>query len=174
MRKACFVILTALVLVLALGCIAWASDTSQAGTTAVGQSVYGVTGQVYNTAPQTTVLFVIGQQSYSVNGTVYNTDTAPYIDNGRTLVPVRYLGDAIGATTAWDETTKTVTLTKGDTVVMLVIGESSITVNGAASTLNVAPVINNGRSFLPARSVAEAFGYTVGWDQATQTVSITQ
>lgn len=175
MRKACFLIAAVFVLALALGCVAWASDTPQAGTSTVGQSVYGVAGQVYSTgAPQAAILFVIGQKSYTVDGNVYSIDAAPFIENGRTLVPVRYLGDAIGATTNWDGTTKTVTLTKGDTVVTIVIGESNIAVNGQASPLDVAPVIQDGRAYLPVSAIAQAFGYTVSWDQATQTVSLTQ
>jgi hypothetical protein len=175
MKKTCFVIATVFVLALAFGCVAWASDAPQAGTSTVGQSGYGVAGQVYNTgAPQTTILFVIGQKSYTVDGNVYNIDAAPFIENGRTLVPVRYLGDAIGATTNWDGTSNTVTLTMGNTVVALVIGANDITVNGQTSPLDVAPVIKDGRTYLPARSVAEAFGYTVSWDQATQTVTLMQ
>ncbi len=174
MRKACFVIVAVFVLALAFGCVAWASDMSQAGTSTVGQSVYGVAGQVYNTgAPQAAILFVIGQKSYTVDGNVYNIDTAPFIENGRTLVPVRYLGDAIGAITNWDGTTKTVTLTSGDTVVTLAIGKNSVMVNGQANLLDIAPVIKDGRTYLPVSAVAKAFGYNVSWDQATQTVSLT-
>jgi hypothetical protein len=172
MRKTCFVIVAVFVLALAFGCVAWA-DAPQAVTSTVGQSVYGVAGQVYNTgAPQAAIQFVIGQESYTVGGAVYNTDAAPFIENSRTFVPVRYLGDAIGATTNWDGATNTVTLTMGNTVAALVIGSNSITVNGQASPLDVAPVIKDGRTYLPVSAVAEAFGYTVSWDQATQTVSL--
>ena len=175
MRRTCYVIAAVFVLALAFGCVAWASDTTTAGAAAVGQSVYGVTGQVYNTGtPQSTILFVIGQKSYTVNGNVYSIDAAPFIANSRTLLPVRYLGDAIGATTTWDGTTNTVTLTKGNTVVTLIIGTSSISVNSQSSPLDVAPLIKDGRTYLPVSAVASAFGYTVGWDQATQTVSLTQ
>jgi hypothetical protein len=167
-------IVAVFVLVLAFGCAAWADNTSQAGTS-VGQSVYGVAGQVYNTtAPQSAIQFVIGQKSYTVDGAVYNIDTAPFINDSRTFVPVRYLGNAIGATTNWDSTTKTVTMTMGNTIVTLVIGENSITVNGQAIPLDVAPVIQDGRTCLPVSAVASAFGYTVSWDQATRTVGLTQ
>ena len=128
MRKVCFVIVAVFVLALAFSCVAWADTQASAST--VGQSVYGVAGQVYNTGAPQTILFVIGQKSYTVDGNVYNIDAAPFIENSRTLVPVRYLGDAIGATTTWDGTTNTVTLAMGNTVVTLVIGESNITVNG--------------------------------------------
>ena len=168
MKRSFIIIVVAAALVLALSGIAWAAGattatTGQASAAAVDQSVYSVSSQVY---------FVIGQSSYSVNGVVYKTDAAPFIDNGRTFVPVRYLGDSIGAKTDWDGATDTATLTKGDVVVKLTIDSKSILVNDKASTIDVAPVIKDGRTYIPARYVAEAFSYTVGWDPASQTVSI--
>jgi hypothetical protein len=173
MRKVYFLIATVFFLALAFGCAAWASDTP-ADTSTVGQSVYGVAGQVYNTGAPESILFVIGQKSYSVDNTVYNIDAAPFIENSRTLVPVRYIGDAIGATTTWNGTTNTVTLTMGNTVITLTAGEKSITVNGQATALDVAPMIHDGRTFLPVSAVAQALGYTVSWDPATKTVSLLQ
>lgn len=117
--------------------------------------------------------FVIGQASYTVSGTVYKMDAAPYILNGRTLVPVRYLADELGAQTTWDAATQTVTVTVGSTTIDLVIGSTTLTVNGTASQMDVAPLINNGRTYLPARYVAEALGAAVAWNPSTQTVTIT-
>jgi hypothetical protein len=102
-------------------------------------------------------------------------DVAPYIKDGRTYVPMRYLGYALGLTDndiVWDETAKTVTLTQDDTVVVFTIGSTTYTVNGESKTADVAPEIVDGRTMLPARYVAEAFGASVGWDQASQTVLI--
>ena len=121
----------------------------------------------------TTSQFVIGQASYTVDGSVYSMDAAPYIMGGRTLVPVRYLADALGAQTAWDEATQTVTVTEGSTTINLVIGSTSMTVNGQTEQMDIAPMINNGRTYLPARYVAESLGATVSWDSTTQTVGIT-
>jgi len=116
--------------------------------------------------------FTVGGTVYSVNGTQYVMDVAPYITNGRTFVPVRYLADALGATTAWDATTQTVTLTKGSNTVVLTIGSTTETVNGTAQTMDVAPTIVNSRTMLPARWVAEALGATVGWIPTSQEVLI--
>ncbi len=123
--------------------------------------------------------FVVGVQSYtvyqgcSVTGAVYAMDAAPYIEDGRTLVPVRYLADALGAKTAWDETTQKVTVTEGSTTIMLTIGSTALAVSGTARQMDVAPVIRDGRTYLPARYVAEALGAKVDWDQDSQTVTIT-
>jgi hypothetical protein len=101
-------------------------------------------------------------------------DAAPYIDpnSGRTLVPVRYLGDALGATTAWDAGSQTVTLTSGSATISMVVGSLTLNVNGQTQTLDQAPVIQNGRTYLPARWVANALGYQVDWNAANRIVII--
>jgi hypothetical protein len=117
--------------------------------------------------------FYIGSTIMNVNGSNIIMDAAPYIKAGRTYVPVRYLGDALGATTAWDADTKTVTVTKGDNTVVLVIGSTVAKVNGADVQMDVAPEITGvGRTMLPARWVAEGLGYQVGWNAALQQVVI--
>lgn len=119
-------------------------------------------------------VFKVNSNIYTVNGVSKVMDAAPYIKNGRTFVPMRYLGEALGAEVAWDATAKTVTLTKGSTVVVFTVGSTTYTVNGESKTAEVAPEIVNDRTMLPARYVAEAFGATVGWDAATGTVLIQQ
>lgn len=116
--------------------------------------------------------FKIGSNIYYVGGVAKVMDVAPYIKNSRTYVPMRYLGDILGAEVVWDDAARTVTLTRGATTVVFTIGSTSYTVNGEAKTADVAPEIVNDRTMLPARFVAEAFGATVGWDPATQTVVI--
>ncbi|MTI80589.1 MAG: copper amine oxidase N-terminal domain-containing protein [Firmicutes bacterium] len=136
-----------------------------------------VVGEVVTPAPDeqgNSALFTIGSSIYNVNGTAKAMDAAPYVKDGRTFTPVRYVAEAIGAAVDYDAATKTVTLTKGDDVVTLVLGSTTITVNGTASQMDVAAEVNNGRTMLPARFVAEAFGYNVGFDPATKAVVISK
>jgi hypothetical protein len=118
------------------------------------------------------IIFTIGQSPFFVNGQAYNSDAAPFISSGRTLVPVRYLAAAVGAQTAWDAATQTITITKGGTTIDLTIGSTTITTNGKASQMDTAPLIENGRTYLPARDIAEALGYQVEWNAAGQTINI--
>ncbi len=121
--------------------------------------------------------FRIDSNIYEVNGVAKVMDAAPYIKAGRTYVPVRYLGLALGVAESdivWDATSQKVTITKGDKKVEMTIGSSTITVNGEAKTMEVAPEITSGRTMLPARYVAEGLGYVVGWDPATRTVLISK
>jgi len=99
-------------------------------------------------------------------------DQAPIIDSGRTLVPLRAIFEAMGATVTWDAATSTATGVKGDTTVVVVVGSVSPTINGAAKTIDVPAKIVNSRTMAPLRFVCEAFGGTVAWDGATYTASV--
>lgn len=119
--------------------------------------------------------FRIGQRSYTVDGQVKDMDVAPFIKDGRTQVPVRYLAYALGMSDqeiAWDPGTRRVTLTRGAVKVELLIGRPVIIVNGEEQPIDVAPLIEQGRTFLPARFVAEAFGFNVAWDEQSRAVMI--
>ncbi|WP_051688257.1 copper amine oxidase N-terminal domain-containing protein [Desulfofalx alkaliphila] len=57
------------------------------------------------------VEMVIGQRSFTVNGATKTMDTSPVIKNGRTFIPVRYLGEALDCNVEWIDDTKTVNIT---------------------------------------------------------------
>lgn len=121
--------------------------------------------------------FTIGSMTYTVNGTAYTADYAPFISGDRTFLPVRFVAYALGVTEAniiWDQANQAVTLMKGDKVVQLKVGSTTLLVNGAPISMDVAPVNTGERVCLPIRFVAQAFGADVAWDAATQAVSITR
>jgi len=109
-----------------------------------------------------------------VNGTALTFDQPPIIQDGRTLVPLRAIFEALGAEVQWEQQTQTVTATRGDIVVTMRIGSNILNRNGAQTTLDVPAQIVSGRTLVPARAVAESFGADVGWDAATRTVTITE
>ena len=122
--------------------------------------------------------FVIGNTVYQINGVDQAAmDQAPYLKNDRTYLPLRFVAYGLGIGDngiIWDEVNRTVTLMKNDKVVQVKIGSTTMLVNGAVITMDTAPEITAaGRTCLPIRFVAEAFGAVVGWDAATQTVTIT-
>ena len=121
-------------------------------------------------APTHKATFVVGQASYTIDGQTKQMDAKTFIENSRTYVPVRYLGDALGAETGWDEGTRTVTVTLDSKVVKLVIDSKTLNIDGQAKQMDAAPLIKDGRTYLPARWVAEAFGYTVRWNAQNRTV----
>lgn len=100
-------------------------------------------------------------------------DVPPQTINNRTMVPIRAIFEAMGATVTWDDVAKVATAEKSGKIVQMVLNSTTMLVNGEPSSMDVAPVIVNGRTLAPARYVAEAFGYEVNWNENTRTVSIT-
>lgn len=108
-----------------------------------------------------------------VNGSEVKTDVPPVIIEGRTLVPLRAMLEAVGASINWDEATQTVTAQKDATTIKLIIGNSSAYVNGTQKSLDVPAQIIDGRTMVPARFIAENLHYNVNWNGASKTVEIT-
>lgn len=102
------------------------------------------------------------------SSTYINLDQNPVVINGRTFVPMRAVFEALGCKVDWDQTSRTATVSKDNTIVKLTIGNSLMQVsrngtNGQVA-LDAAPVVINGRTLLPLRAPAEAFGYAVTWN----------
>lgn len=100
-------------------------------------------------------------------------DVPPTIEQGRTLVPMRAIFEALGADVQWDGATRTVTATRGQTAIRLTIGVKTAYKNGAPVVLDVPAKIVNGRTLVPLRFVSESPDCRVDWDAKTQTVTIT-
>lgn len=107
-----------------------------------------------------------------INGKLQSFEQAPFIENGRTLVPLRAIFEALSAQVQWDDATKTVTATRGDRTVQLTIGQAEATVSGQTVQLDVPALIRDGRTFVPLRFVSEALGAGVDWDGHAKTVII--
>jgi phage baseplate assembly protein gpV len=121
-------------------------------------------------------VFKIGQTSFTVNGAVYNLDVAPYIKDSRAFLPLRYLANALGVQNSnilYDPASRKVTIIRGSTTVQLAIGSTTMLVNGAGLTMDAAPEINAGRTYLPVAWLVQALNTNITWDATTQTVTIT-
>lgn len=99
-------------------------------------------------------------------------DVAPRIENGRTLVPMRPIFEAMGATVQWKADTNTAIARRGDTEIKLVINNSTAYVNGNEVYLDVPAKIVDGRTLVPLRFVSEAFGCSVTWGEADSLAGI--
>ena len=111
-------------------------------------------------------VFWIDSTSSIINGTTEKLGIAPYIREGRTYLPVRYVAHALGIedeNIIWDAATRMVVLRKGNTMVVLTIGSDKITVNDSTRTMDVVPEITDSYTMLPARWVVEAFGGEIEW-----------
>ena len=149
-----------------------------------GWVVKTLLGTVITPAPgeiHATTTFTIGSTTYTVVEAAVavekTMDVAPYIKDGRTYLPVRFVADALGVTEdniIWDPVNATVTIFKGDRIAQMTIGSKILLVNGVQLTMDAAPEIVSGRTMLPVRWMAQALGATIEWDAETQQVTVTQ
>jgi len=117
---------------------------------------------------QSVVLFVGNASSVVHNSNkpidASNKDIKPVIVDGRTLVPVRFISENMGARVDWDGATSTVNIIYADTKIRLKLGEKFIYVNDKANALDVPAQIVGGRTLIPLRAMSESLGKTVFWD----------
>jgi len=112
-----------------------------------------------------------------VDGEKLVTDVEPFIEEDRTMVPMRAIFEAVGASVTWDQDTQTVISIKNDeatqNVVVLQIGNTSAFVNSESVALDVPAKVINDRTFVPLRFVMESLNANVDWDPDTFTVTVT-
>ncbi|WP_036730625.1 stalk domain-containing protein [Peptoniphilus mikwangii] len=114
----------------------------------------------------------------SINGKSVSIqmDVAPYIENGRTMLPIRFVAETLGFEVEWNNNTRTVILKNKDNTVELPIGTNKIIVNSVEYTSDVKTVIKDDRTFLPVANIARVLGMKDGkdvvWDELTKEVTI--
>lgn len=108
----------------------------------------------------------------TVDGKKLSFDQDPVIVNERTLVPLRGIFEALGATVEWNPDAQKVTAVKGIREFEMTIGDTAYYVDSEAMTSDVEAQIVNGRTMVPARVVAESFKCEVDWNGDTKTVII--
>jgi len=119
----------------------------------------------------------IGSKTMYINDEPKEIDVPPTIVEGRTLLPIRWVAEPLGADVSWDGEERKVTVSLNDTTIELWIGKPTARVNGEYKPIDpnnpkVVPMILNGRTMLPVRFVAENLGADVLWDGTTKTVTI--
>jgi titin len=147
--------------------------------TDTGNSSYSNEVATTTTGAETIVKLVVGNTSYYVNNVKKTMDTAPIIKDSRTLLPIRYVAEAIGAKVTWDNRERKVTITLKSTTIELWIGVNYAKVNGAfmfidSTNTSVVPIIiEPGRTMLPLRFVSENLGAQVDWNASKKEVTVT-
>ena len=131
---------------------------------------------MYNPKPKGIIIkLTIGENSALVNEENMAIDSPPYIDSltGRTLVPLRFISEAFSADVQWDAVTRSVTVLLNGRELKLQIDNSEALVDGQVVSLDQPPVIQNNRTMVPIRFIAENLGADVDWDSTTKTITIT-
>ncbi|MCE5223485.1 copper amine oxidase N-terminal domain-containing protein [bacterium] len=119
----------------------------------------------------------IGDKKAVVNQHTLNLTTSPLIQNGRTLVPFRFIGEAIEIPVSYrtDPLTKKVTHVfyhSPDIKIELMIGNRMALVNGKSIQMEVPPQIIEGSTMIPLRFVTENLGFHLEWNPADQTIHL--
>ena len=126
-------------------------------------------------APKTIIL-QIDNPLMNVNGKdkpiEKSGDVAPFISNGRTLLPLRKVAEEFGAEVNWIDEEKKINLIYKDNQISLWIDSDGATVNGEFLYLDSAPVIVNGKTYLPIRFIADSFGWELDWNGHEKTVTL--
>lgn len=129
--------------------------------------------------PKTKVVrLVIGSEIMTVDGKEYEVDpgrgTKPLIIDGRTMLPIRAIIEALGGEISWNEKQRRVDIDIFNRSIRFWIDSTRMTWNNIPETVDVPPQIINDRTMLPIRFVAECLDHTtVEWHAPTQTVTIT-
>ncbi|NLX02571.1 MAG: copper amine oxidase N-terminal domain-containing protein [Syntrophomonadaceae bacterium] len=119
--------------------------------------------------------YAASEVKVTVNGKLVQfPDQKPYIDaNSRTLVPMRAPMEAMGVKVDWDADKRQATLDNNNTKVVFTIDQKVYQVNGKNKTMDTQAIIVSGRTCIPIRYAAQAFGATVSWDAPNRTAVIT-
>jgi len=102
-------------------------------------------------------------------------DTEPYLNKtyNRTLVPLRGISEALGASVGWNAATSSITIERFDTKLELKVGSESILVNGKSETMDVPVILKDSRTYVPLRFITQYLGGDVKWIQESKTVELT-
>lgn len=134
---------------------------------------FQVTAAAHASPGQKVILLNPRASTAFVNAVPTGLDVPPVIHSGYTLVPLRFIGEALEVAVDWEAETKTASLSGPGTAIRLAAGSSEALVNGRAVELPTPARIKDGRILVPLRFVSVALGATVHFDAATKEITIT-
>lgn len=120
-----------------------------------------------------TISFNVGSSIININGNKVEVEKPYVVGTGVTLVPIRVISESFGAEVTWNGETKTVKVVSAGTTIEIAIGSKTATVNGEKKELEEAPELTDGGfTMIPLRFISENLGAVVGYDSATQAVTV--
>jgi len=141
-----------------------------------GSSTFYADGQILNNAGSSPravangLMVLTGLKLYLNEARIF-PDVPPYIaEGGRTMVPIRVVMEHLGAEVEWESESRTVSISRGDRVIDLVIDSKEAQVDSVSVSLDAAPVIRQGRTMVPLRFVTENLQGSVHWDDIRRAV----
>lgn len=122
-----------------------------------------------------TLEFTIGSDKMYVSEAgvaALSLDAPAYIENGRTMVPVRVISENFGAEVGWNAEMRQVSIKKDGVEILLTIDSDKAIVNGAEKVLDSAAAIKNSRTMVPLRFISEELGRSVEYVPSTKQILI--
>ena len=114
----------------------------------------------------------IGSKFYRVDGKVETMDTAPFIYQQRTFVPIAFVALALGCAVRWNPQEQEVIISKDGRIVYMYIGKRNYLINGKPYEMDTAPFIRDQRTQVPLAFAALALGCKVAWIDTERKVMI--
>ncbi len=100
-------------------------------------------------------------------------DAQPFVDsNNRTQTPAKFIAEELGATVDWNGQEQKATFKSGSNTLVLFIDDANYTLNGKIKQMDTTALLKDGRTYVPAKYVAEAFGADVNWNSAKRTIYV--
>lgn len=119
------------------------------------------------------IVFKVGNQNYSIDDANLYTEIVPFVYDGCVYVPVRYLAQALGVDVKWEEYNKEIIIKRDNINISLKEGSNLANINKNRVFIDASvKIVPPGRTFLPARFIAESFGYKVEWNDKYNEVII--
>lgn len=109
-----------------------------------------------------------------LNGERIGSDVPPTIVNDSTMVPIRVISQALGASVQWNPADRSILVSNQGTSLSMQIDNPRMSKNGVEELLAAPPIILYDRTMVPLRAIGEALGIGVNWDAATRTVTLTK
>ncbi len=114
------------------------------------------------------IVLLVNSNNSLVNGANKNIDTntfvAPFIENSRTLLPLRFIAESLGATVEWNDATREIKIINGSTTVIMHLDSDVYYVNGVEYKMDVVAKSVSGRTMISVRYISESLGKQVFWD----------
>lgn len=122
---------------------------------------------------KTIIAMKIGSDKMYIFGKEMPINPPPTVIKGSTFVPLRSVGDAFGASIDYNAQKKEITISFWEKIIMLTIGSDKAVINGNEVQVKPPPQIVSGKTMVPLRFIAEAFGAQVEYEASSKTITIT-
>lgn len=123
-------------------------------------------------ATRNLVKLAINRTTMTVNQTTIELDQAPILHKDNTMVPVRFVVEAMGGQLTWSDAERKVTVVKDSHYAEMWLDKPDLIIDGQVVTAEVAPMLVGERTMVPLRLLSEKMGWKVGWDQSTYSVTL--